>query len=185
MVFRTTTILMTCVVLVAFTFQTARASEPAPRTFTRRAPAVTQPVRLQRVPIGYSSAVPRRSIRPASVVVPQQPADQALQAPTTAGYARLNSPLYPSPLQNIPIQLGGTVISNPALAPHEYLYAHEYRALYPPYYYRVRGSWIWTPFGMESHDKWELLGTRVRVRYVSDKGLLQRLATPFIEPLID
>ena len=57
--------------------------------------------------------------------------------------------------------------------------------MYPPFYYRVRGSWIWTPFGMESHDKWELVGTRVRVRYVSDKGLLQRLATPFIEPLID
>jgi len=181
MMFRTTA---TCVVLVAFAFQTARASEPAARAATRRARAATRPVTLQRVPLRYTT-FPRRSIRPASVVVPQQPADQALQAPTTTGYVRLNSALYPSPRQDIPVQLGGTVISNPALAPHEYLYPHEYRALYPPFYYRVRGSWIWTPFGMESHDKWELVGTRVRVRYVSDKGLLQRLATPFIEPLID
>ena len=77
------------------------------------------------------------------------------------------------------------MITNPALAPHEMLYEHEYRALYPPFYYRVKGWWIWTPFGVESHDKWELIGTEVRVRYKSRPSLLQRIADPFIDPFID
>ena len=63
------------------------------------------------------------------------------------------------------MQVGGTKFTNQAFAPHEMLYAHSYRALYPPYYYKVKGSWIWTPFGMESHDKWQLQGTEVKVNY--------------------
>ena len=45
--------------------------------------------------------------------------------------------MYPTPLPNIPYQVGATVLTNQALYPHEMLYAHTYRALYPPYYYEV------------------------------------------------
>ena len=93
------------------------------------------------------------------------------------GYPRLNAPLYSSPQQNIPPQTGGTMITNQAFSPHEMLYPHEYRSLYGPFYYRVKGNWIWTPFGMESHDKWELMGTEVKVKYRSTPSLFS-LFTP-------
>ncbi|RMG40862.1 MAG: hypothetical protein D6725_02645 [Planctomycetota bacterium] len=80
---------------------------------------------------------------------------------------RFAAPMYPAPLQNIPLQVGATIIGKPALAPHELLYPHRYRSLYPPFYYRVIGSWVWTPFGVESHEKWILQGTDVRVKYRS------------------
>ncbi|MBI1314781.1 hypothetical protein GC176_26095 [bacterium] len=83
------------------------------------------------------------------------------------GYPYLGAPLYPCPQPNIPVQVGGTMVTNPAFAPHEMLYAHKYRSMYGPFYYRVKGAWIWTPFGMESHDKWELVGTEVKVNYKS------------------
>ena len=43
-------------------------------------------------------------------------------------YPRLNAPLYPAPVQNTPSWNGATIITNQALAPHEMLYPHEYRA---------------------------------------------------------
>jgi len=69
--------------------------------------------------------------------------------------------------------------TNQAFAPHEMLYQHEYRGLYAPYYYRVKGSWLWTPFGIESHDKWELMGTEVKVKYKSNYGLLSGFVPPY------
>jgi hypothetical protein len=75
--------------------------------------------------------------------------------------------MYPSPRPNVPIWAGSTMITSPALAPHEMLYPHSYRALYPPYYHRVKGGWIWTPFGIRSHERWELQGTQVQVNYRS------------------
>ena len=96
----------------------------------------------------------------------------------TPGYPQLSAPLSPVPRQDVPIQVGGTMIAHPALAPHEMLYAHSYRGLYPPFYYKVDGSWMWTPFGMESHDKWQLQGTDVRVKYHSRIGLLSMFAPP-------
>ena len=102
------------------------------------------------------AARPRSVPRPA-VVLRQKP-DQP---------PRSRAPLYPAPMQNIPLQVGATIIGKPALAPHEMLYPHQYRSLYPPFYYRVVGSWIWTPFGIESHEKWILQGTDVRVKYRS------------------
>jgi len=112
---------------------------------------------------------------------PTVPADRPPQRPPNVGYARLSAPLYPCPVQNIPVQVGGVVITNPALAPHEMLYAHEYRSLYPPFYYKVKGGWLWTPFGIESHDKWELQGTEIRVKYMSRRNLFRQLATPFLK----
>jgi len=129
--------------------------------------------------------VQHRMVRRVVAQAPRVPANQPPVAPTTAGFASLGAPLYPSPVQNIPHQVGGVVITNPALAPHEMLYEHEYRALYPPFYYKVNGWWAWTPFGVESHDKWELIGTEVRVRYKAKSNLLQKLTDPFIEPFID
>lgn len=88
------------------------------------------------------------------------------------GYVRLNAPMYPSPRPNIPIWTGGTMITNQALAPHEFLYPHTYRAMYPPFYHRVKGKYMWTPFGMRSHEKWELQGTMVQVKYRSSWPLI-------------
>jgi hypothetical protein len=200
------------VVLTSIAFPTTRADEPAPRRsavagwwheqtrlFRNRrratakpatarrqaAPSQTPTVVTRRAPRPVLRPIPRRVIRQVAVQAPRVPADQPPAAPTTAGYARLNAPLYPAPVQNIPYQVGGVVITNPALAPHEMLYEHEYRGLYPPFYYRVNGWWAWTPFGVESHDKWELMGTEVRVRYRNRSNLLRIITDPFIEPFID
>jgi hypothetical protein len=59
------------------------------------------------------------------------------------------------------------MITNQAFAPHEMLYPHTYRATYPPFYHRVKGCWVLTPFGIRSHERWELQGTQVQVKYRS------------------
>ena len=96
----------------------------------------------------------------ANVMAPQA-------VPQQAGYVRLGAPMYPSPRPNIPIWTGGSMITTPAFAPHEMLYPHTYRAIYPPFYHRVKGGWIWTPLGMRTHERWELQGTQVQVKYRS------------------
>ena len=88
-------------------------------------------------------------------------------APQQQGYVRLGAPMYPTPRPNIPIWTGSTVITNQAFAPQEMLYPHTYRAIYPPFYHRVKGGWIVTPFGVRSHEHWELQGTQVEVKYRS------------------
>ena len=200
------------VVLTSIAFPSTRADEPAPRrsgvadwwhkqtvmfrnrhraksrpaTSRRRAaPAKTPTLAKRPTPPPALKPVPRRVIRKVVAQAPRVPANQPPAAPTTAGYAQLNAPLYPAPLQNIPHQVGGTMITNPALAPHEMLYEHEYRALYPPFYYRVNGWWAWTPFGVESHDKWELMGTEVRVQYRSRSNPVQNLIRPLFDPFLD
>lgn len=74
-----------------------------------------------------------------------------------AGFASLDAPLYPSPRQNVPREVGYTVITNPALYPHEMTYPHKYRALYPPYYYKK----CCIPFLPAP----PLMGTEVTVKY--------------------
>ena len=104
-------------------------------------------------------------------IVPPTPIDPApavTGVPTPEqGYVRLGAPMYPTPRPNIPIWVGSTVITNQALAPHEMLYPHTYRALYPPYYHRVKGHWLLTPLGVRSHERWQLQGTMVEVKYRS------------------
>lgn len=95
-------------------------------------------------------------------------------------YPQMHAPLYPTPVPNVPAQVGGSVITNQAFAPHEMIYPHEYKALYPPFYHKVSGWWMWTPWGIESHDKWELQGTEVRVKYRSER----RLFSGFVPPAI-
>ena len=86
---------------------------------------------------------------------------------SSGGYPQTGASLYPAPIPGIPQQIGGTVIYNAALQPHEMLYAHRYRAMYPPYYYKVNGGWMVTPFGVWSHEDWKLQGTMVDVKYKS------------------
>ncbi|MEZ6057971.1 MAG: hypothetical protein R3C01_14830 [Planctomycetaceae bacterium] len=82
-------------------------------------------------------------------------------------YPRLDAPLYPSPVQNVPSYTSGSIVTNQAFAPHEMMYAHSYHAMYPPYYHKVKGGWFWTPRGMRQHEEWELQGTEVTVNYRS------------------
>lgn len=93
-------------------------------------------------------------------------------------YPDLNAPMYPSPQPNVPYQVGATMITNQAFAPHELLHEHKYKALYPPFYYKVKGGWMVTPFGVWSHDHWELQGTKVEVEYKSRFGLLSGFVPP-------
>jgi hypothetical protein len=83
------------------------------------------------------------------------------------GYVRLSAPLNPVPQPNIPYQVGGSLITNEALYAHEMLYPHQYRALYGPYYYRVKNRWYLTPRGYLQQEHWELEGTEVKVKYHS------------------
>jgi len=82
-------------------------------------------------------------------------------------YPQTGAALYPCPIPGIPQQIGGTAVVNPAFHPHEMLYPHEYHAMYPPYYYKVNGEFMVTPFGVWSQEKWKLQGTRVDVKYKS------------------
>lgn len=75
--------------------------------------------------------------------------------------------LYPSPRGGIPQQVGGSAIVHPAFHPHEMMYPHKYKAMYGPYYYKVRGKWMVTPWGTWSHENWKLQGTQVEVKYKS------------------
>ena len=86
----------------------------------------------------------------------------------TAGAARadswpspqIQSSLYPCPVAYVPREVGWTVITNQAFAPHEMLYAHQYRALYPPYYYK-KSFTSCIPFLPQPCLK----GTMVKVKY--------------------
>jgi hypothetical protein len=129
----------------------ARADEPAPLP-PGPAPA---PVAVPSLPGHGEAPVP-------AVPVP------AYLPPVQPQYPYLNAPLYPYPSPNVPVQVGSTMITNQAFYPQEMLYPHDYKSLYPPYYYAQKGWWMWTPFGVKSHDRWELLGTQVKVKYRSE-----------------
>lgn len=149
------------------------------------------------VPVSHPQGVPAR-FAPHQQPRPIQLADSAGSrdakakdtpgpaAPVVGGpayyphYPYLDAPLYPVPQPYVPRQVGGAMIVNQALAPHEMLYPHTYRALYPPYYYSVKGSWLWTPFGMRSHDRVRLEGTEVKVKYRGNYGLLSGFVPPVI-----
>ena len=95
------------------------------------------------------------------------------------GHVYLNAPLYTAPVQHVPIQVGGTMITNPAFAPHEMLYAHDYSAMYGPFYHRARGGWVVTPWGVRSNERWTLEGTRVNVKYRSKIPFFTGFTAPF------
>ncbi len=116
-------------------------------------------------PIGYAPGD-----QPEPYVVDEQP-----------GYAHLDAPLYSCPRPEVPPEVGGAYITNPALAPHEMLYPHTYKALYPPYVYKTRWRWGYR-VGAWPEGKWyafpciyrvrvacktKLQGTQVKVKYNS------------------
>jgi hypothetical protein len=101
-------------------------------------------------------------------------------ATVAPGYPYLNAPLYACPRQDVPYQVGGTVITNQALFPHEMLYAHEYKAMYPPFYYRAKGGWFTLPWGVHSHEHWKLQGTVVKVKYRSHYKLFSGFHPPLV-----
>jgi hypothetical protein len=78
-------------------------------------------------------------------------------------YPALNSSLYPCPRPDIPYEVGQTLITNQAFYPHEMLYAHRYKALYPPYFYENKCGLSCLPF----FPKPCLKGTVVKVKYKS------------------
>lgn len=165
------------VILATFLLQPTQAQEYTQYGRANHGYAAQSPGRLN--PAQYA-----RAVRYASAA--QNSAPQAINAPApyvaapqTSEYPQMGAPLYPAPVQNVPSQIGSTIITNQAFAPHEMLYPHEYHAVYPPFYHRVRGSWIWTPFGIRSHDKWELQGTEVKVKYRGNYGLLSGFKAPF------
>lgn len=101
--------------------------------------------------------------------LPSAPAPYG-QGVNVGQYPQLNAPLYPAPVQYTPPWNGGAIYTNQAFAPHEMLYPHQYKALYPPFYYKVHGGWIVTPWGVRQHDKWKLEGTQVKVNYMSHRA---------------
>jgi hypothetical protein len=127
-------------------------------------------------PLAPRAAVYRQSGDSASQGTPMPINPEAYAVPQQApgaqpGYVRLGAPMYPCPRPNIPAWSGATMITSPALAPHEMLYPHTYRSIHGPFYQRVKGGWIWTPFGIRSHERWELQGTQVEVKYRSQPPL--------------
>lgn len=147
----------------------SKASTAVPHRAVKRTAAV--PVRYRRqAPARFPHHVAARSVRHADLGqtayagrARRQPAPQPKHP--AKGYPYLNASMYPSPLQNIPYQVGGAVYTNQAFAPHEMLHEHEYEALYGPFYHKVEGYWLVTPWGVWSSDTWKLAGTKVEVEY--------------------
>jgi hypothetical protein len=98
-------------------------------------------------------------------------------------YPSLNAPLYPCPVPNVPYQCGATLITNQAFDPHEMLYPHTYRSIYPPYYYEVHGGWKLFPWGVVQREQWRLRGTVVTVKYDSSIGLFSGFVPPALNTL--
>lgn len=129
------------------------------------------PMQIQNVSQGVYT-YPVSSTRPAGPAYGggmMTPQPQGGYYPMSSGgmYPQTGAALYPAPVPGIPTQIGGAAIMNQAFHPHEMLYPHEYHAMYPPYYYKVNGGFMLTPFGVWSHENWKLQGTRVDVQYKS------------------
>jgi hypothetical protein len=176
------------VLLAAVLVPSAQAQSPA---WTRTAP--TGPAR-HAAPAPQSPAAPQH-VRPSPIQQaawmgdgkreaywhPNQPYIQPGTYASYPGYPYLHAPLYPCPEPHVPYQTGLTLVTNQALAPHEMLYPHEYKALYPPYYYRAKGHWVVTPWGVWSHDNWELQGTEVEVEYRPHYSLFSLFVPPRVD----
>lgn len=75
---------------------------------------------------------------PAGPSVTTYPGYAAYEAGSTIPYPNLDAALYPCPRPDIPAEVGGTVITNSAMYPHEMLYPHTYKTIYPPFYYKYK-----------------------------------------------
>lgn len=154
------TVTAAAVWMTAFTFDSADAQYPAQQAGYVRLAGNTQPSLLP-AEVGNVPALPAAAYQaaPASRFVQPLPGQGVDQYPDTG------AAMYPCPVPNVPYQIGGTMVTNQALNPHEMLYPHKYKALYPPFYYEVKGGWLLTPWGVRSYDRWTLTGTMVKVKY--------------------
>lgn len=166
------------VILTAWAFQTASAQDLGNRSRTAPPKKFPGAARLARL-LPFHKRPQAQAVRYARPATPV-PARRARARRVTPGYPQLNAPLYTSPVQHVPHQVGGTLITNQAFAPHEMLYPHTYRAMYGPYYFRVNGSWMVSPWGVWSRDNWKLQGTEVEVKYRSKIPLLAGFVRPGI-----
>ncbi|MFO1021908.1 MAG: hypothetical protein U0903_14630 [Planctomycetales bacterium] len=127
-------------------------SAPAATYFDPRTYSITDSNPVQQTTAAAAQPAPAPMIQP----VPAAP---------DGNYPILNAPLYPCPRPNIPPGVGTTVITNPALAPHEMLYPHKTTGLYGPFYHKTYRGWILTPLGVYKTEKRKLTGTTVEVNY--------------------
>ena len=145
---------------------------------TRLLPAARRPLAVAAPAAAALAAVALAGPAGAQDHVPgADPADRPFL--NQEGYVYLNAPLYTAPVQNVPIQVGGTMVTNPAFAPHEMLYPHDYNALYGPFYHRARGTWAITPWGVRTNERWDLVGTQVKVKYRSKIPFFTGFSAPF------
>lgn len=150
------------------------------------APPIVEETRTALAPMIDATPVSRTTRTVSGEYVPSPTPDPAMHAPVSSvpmtsgqyvdgGYVQgapvygsvIPGSLYPAPRPGIPHQVGGTIIPTHALHPHEMLYPHRYKSMYGPYYYKVRGHWMVTPFGVWSNENWKLKGTTVDVKYKS------------------
>lgn len=162
--------------------QPARQVQPRPvRNVAARQSAPARP--LQPVPMPESRrAAPVRNVSAAvqapAYAMPSPYASMGTPMMQYGMYPQTGAAMYPSPVPNVPHQIGGTAITNQAFYPQELLYPHSYRSMYAPFYYRVRGGWMVTPWGVRSQERWELLGTEVEVDYRSQISPLAGFTPP-------
>ncbi len=101
------------------------------------------------------------------------------QPQTNGEQGRPHGPLYSCPQPYVPIETGGTIITNPAFDPHEMLYCHTYRAIYPPFFYKYK--WSSRMRGNDApaeKERLKVYGTRVRVHYSGDYPLFTWFLPP-------
>lgn len=130
-------------------------------------------------PVGPQNLGSAQTCPPSSGGLYPQSSGTLYSQSTGGQYPHTGAALYPSPQPGIPHQMGGTAIMNQAFHPHEMLYQHRYQAMYPPYYYKVNGGWMVTPFGVWSKEDWHLQGTQVDVKYKSHISPFAHFAPPF------
>ena len=142
------------------------------------------PTQMQNVSNGQffspaSSTSPAGPAHAGGQVMTPQPQGGYYPMSSQGRYPQTGAALYPSPIPGVPQQMGGAAIMNQAFHPHEMLYPHEYHAMYPPYYYKVNGGFMVSPFGVWSHENWKLEGTKVDVKYKSHISPFTLFHPPF------
>ena len=142
------------------------------------------PTQIQNVSRGQyyypaSSTSPAGPAHTGGGVMTPQPQGGNYPMSSQGRYPQTGAALYPSPIPGVPQQMGGAAIMNQAFHPHEMLYPHEYHEMYPPYYYKVNGGFMVSPFGVWSHEDWKLEGTKVDVKYNSHISPFTLFHPPF------
>ncbi len=158
-----------------FSATPAGQSNPVPVFPGNNWQAYQAPMPTSMTSAGYYTPAPN----PAGPVGPVYNGQAPMSIQSGGLYPQTGAALYPAPIPGIAQQIGGTAVVNPAFHHHEMLYPHQYKALYPPYYYKVNGGWMVTPFGVWSHEDWRLQGTQVDVKYKSQISPFTLFTPPY------